>query len=288
MPATARISSAPAGAPATIDRHERLDPDRFRDEYYRPGRPVLITGMATEWPAYAKWSFAYFRELAGAESDVVVEHGNVLQNRTRLSTDSLRDYIDTVVLAPAGGGGAGVKRYASLLQIFAIFPQLAADVDFSLLTRLTRWHYTFGWIGPAGTVAGFHIDWIQNILAQIHGTKKVSLVPPHQSAGMYPSRKYDLRSTLSAIEPTRWDPARHPLFAQVQPLETTLEAGQMLFIPRGWWHRVEALTPSISVNTFAHDLNGFVRDQLPALAQKGLHRLGLWGRGNCTCHQARA
>lgn len=30
--------------------------------------------------------------------------------------------------------------------------------------------------------------------------------------------------------------------------ELVLEPGQSLLVPIGWWHRVEALTPSISVS----------------------------------------
>jgi lysine-specific demethylase 8 len=31
-------------------------------------------------------------------------------------------------------------------------------------------------------------------------------------------------------------------------LETVLHPGDMAFIPKGWWHEVEALTPSFSVS----------------------------------------
>ena len=101
---------------------------------------------------------------------------------------------------------------------------------------------------------------------------------------MYPSRKYDYRSSLSEVEPNTWDRARHPLYAGVRPVQVVLEPGQMLFLPAGWWHRVEGLTPSISVNAFAQDWRGIIGRQARADLLHGLHRLGLYGRADCTCH----
>ena len=35
---------------------------------------------------------------------------------------------------------------------------------------------------------------------------------------------------------------RFPLFAKVRPLEATLHAGDLLYIPQFWWHHIENLT----------------------------------------------
>jgi lysine-specific demethylase 8 len=278
-----------------VERVARLDPAEFGARFFRPRRPVLITDMATHWPACRRWSFEFFAALDPGRR-VTLEEGNVLQGDTAFESASLGDYLADLAAAPAReAGGSGQQDsaatddagrcYLSMFRVFEQFPQLRGDVDFSLLEAVTLRRVYFAWLGPAGTLTGYHIDWIHNILAQISGRKRVWLVPPEASRAMYPSRKYDYRSTLSEVEPSTWDAARHPLFAQVRPAEVTLEPGQMLFIPRGWWHRVQSLTPSISINAFGHDLPGLLLHQTRASLLDLLHRAGLHGRGNCTCHQ---
>ncbi len=274
--------SEAAEQPPAVDRVERIDPSDFRRDYFKLKRPLHVTGMMAHWPALTKWSFEYFIRLGGGRS-VVLEAGNVLQGDTCFETAGLGDYL-AALDDPALAGTA--KRYLSLFEIFKTFPDLAADVDFSLIRRLTRWNYVFGWFGPPGTLTGYHIDWIDNILAQIVGRKRLWLVPPEQSAAMYPSRKYDFRSTLSSLDPDGVDLTRFPRFATVEPIEVTLHPGEMLFIPRGWWHRVQSLDKSISVNNFGHDLSGILVYQSGAKLKDYAHRLGLFRRHHCTCHMA--
>jgi hypothetical protein len=276
-----------------IDCVPQLDAAEFASRYFRPRRPVVITEMATQWPACNRWSFDFFAQL-DPERAVTLENGNVLQGETAFESACLADYLASINRDGHSGSDAGVpevdagKRYLSMFRVFEQFPQLQDDVDFSLLEAMTLWQVYFAWLGPAGTLTGYHIDWIDNILAQIKGRKRVWLVPPSASRAMYPSSKYDYRSTLSEVEPNTWDIKRYPQFAEVRPAEITLEQGEMLFIPRGWWHRVLSLTPSISINAFGHDLSGLLWHQSRASLLQALHQLGLYGRKDCTCHKKTA
>ena len=42
----------------------------------------------------------------------------------------------------------------------------------------------------------------------------------------------------------------YPLFAEAQAIEVTLEPGDILYVPKHWWHFVEALDTSLSVNVW--------------------------------------
>jgi len=265
-----------------------LSPEDFAARYYRQRRPVLITDMAARWPARERWTFDYFAQQ-DPNRRVTLEKGNVLQGETEVETARIADYLAKIEQAGMTQAPVGdKKRYLSMFRVFEEFPHLKNDVDFDLIEKMSLWQTYFAWLGPAGTLTGYHIDWIDNILTQIRGRKHVWLVSPEQSPNMYPSKKYDYRSTLSEVEPDTWDPQTHPKFSEVTPLEVTLEPGQMLFIPHGWWHRVLALTPSISINAFAHDLSGLIWRQTRASVLHLLHRTGLYGRADCTCHQKTA
>lgn len=277
------VGSAETGP--TVDRVPHISPKGFAARYFRRRKPLLITDMATRWPACERWTFDYFaRQDPGRR--VTLENGNVLQGETDFETARIADYLAKIEqegMEPPADDQK--KRYLSMFRVFEEFPHLEDDVDFHLIEKMSLWQTYFAWLGPAGTLTGYHIDWIDNILTQIRGRKRVWLVSPEQSANMYPSKKYDYRSTLSEVEPNTWDPQTHPRFADVTPIEITLEPGHMLFIPHGWWHRVLGLTPSISINAFAHDLPGLLRRQSKAYALDLLHRAGLYGRADCTCHQ---
>lgn len=282
------VEAAATEAGPTVDRVPHLSPRAFAARYFRPRKPVLITDMATRWPACERWTFDFFARQ-DPNRRVTLEKGNVLQGETDFETAPIAEYLARIEQEGTPEvTGSPKKRYLSMFRVFEEFPHLADDVDFHLIEKMSLWQTYFAWLGPAGTLTGYHIDWIDNILTQIRGRKRVWLVPPEQSANMYPSRKYDYRSTLSEIEPNTWDRQTHPRFAEVTPIEVTLEPGQMLFIPHGWWHRVLALTPSISINAFAHDLSGLLWRQSRAYALHLLHRAGLYGRVECTCHQKMA
>ncbi|MCB9528218.1 MAG: cupin-like domain-containing protein [Myxococcales bacterium] len=285
-PLTAATETATETAPGTsavVDRVAHLSPKDFAARYFRARRPVLITDMATRWPACERWTFDFFARQ-DPDRRVTLEKGNVLQGETDFETARIADYLARIESEGSAEGTGSKRRYLSMFRVFEAFPRLKADVDFHLIEKTSLWQIYFAWLGPAGTLTGYHIDWIDNILTQIRGRKRVWLVPPEQSSKMYPSKKYDYRSTLSEVEPNTWDPRLHPRFAEVTPLEITLEPGHMLFIPHGWWHRVLALTPSISINAFAQDLTGLLWRQSRASSLHLLHRAGLYGRADCTCH----
>ena len=101
-----------------------------------------------------------------------------------------------------------------------------------------------GWLGPKGTITGFHFDYADGLLAQVCGQKFVQLVSPQQSPCMYPSTKFDYGSKLCRADSRQFDPQEFPRFAEVRMQVSHLNPGQMLYIPHGWWHQVESLSAS--------------------------------------------
>ena len=56
------------------------------------------------------------------------------------------------------------------------------------------------------------------------------------------------QGNVSNVDVEHPDLARFPLFAKARHFDAILGPGDALFIPKGWWHYVRALTPSFSVN----------------------------------------
>ena len=61
-------------------------------------------------------------------------------------------------------------------------------------------------------------------------------------------RVYNYNGMFSPVDADAPDLARYPAFAQVKVLETTLEPGDTLFLPLGWWHQVAGLEVSVSLS----------------------------------------
>ena len=105
----------------------------------------------------------------------------------------------------------------------------------------------FLWFGPKGTFTPIHHDLTNNMLVQIYGRKKVTLIPALQTPHIY----NDLWVFSQLKDPNQIDVEQYPLAKKLTPIECILEPGEALFIPIGWWHAVESLDVSISVS-FTH------------------------------------
>ena len=204
-----------------------------------------------------------------------------MQDDTQFRKASFSDFIEQLMSEESEEQKN--KAYLSVFRIFDEFPELRDDVDFSILDANKVKSSTSGWIGPAGTVTGYHIDWGDNILAQISGRKCLHLASPEDNDNMYISRKFDQGTTISEVDLNNYDEESFPKFKNVKHYKIILHPGEMVFIPRGWWHHVQSLDRSISVSNITFDWRGLAFDVIPHRIKQILHNAGLW-KCDCTCH----
>ena len=263
-----------------VARESSLSNEEFRKTYFKRKSPVVFSDIVNKWPAYTKWSLTYFQEI-DFHSPVHIEDGDVLQGQTRFHKETLRDYVTSLL---EGKFDEDQISYLAAFDILRFISELSNDVDFSLLTHMTVRNVLFVWLGPPYTITGFHTDWAHNLLAQIQGRKEILLVAPSQSKFMYPSRKYDFRSQLSEIVINETTLDHFPKFGQANVFRVILHPGDMLFIPKGWWHYVKSLDTSISVNNFGLTKLDLYTVDLWEKIKMALHKRGLYRSNNCTCH----
>lgn len=94
-----------------------------------------------------------------------------------------------------------------------------------------------------------HYDEQENLFAQIRGTKRVILFPPESFQCLYPYRFGHPCDRQSQVDFDNPDYERFPAFKDARGVEAILRPGDVLYIPRCWWHMVHSLDElTVSVN----------------------------------------
>ncbi|XP_037692837.1 HSPB1-associated protein 1 isoform X2 [Choloepus didactylus] len=109
------------------------------------------------------------------------------------------------------------------------------------------------WIGSLGAHTPCHLDsYGCNLVFQVQGRKRWHLFPPEDTPFLYPTRiPYEESSVFSKINVVNPDLKRFPQFQKAQRHVVTLSPGQVLFVPRHWWHYVESIDPvTVSINSW--------------------------------------
>jgi Cupin-like domain len=228
-----------------IERVKQLAPDEFRRRYEIPMKPVVITGALSGWKALSIWNNKWFKQEYGAE---VVGLSVNPKHTYKVLEMKLADYIDRVI------SGTDNLLYMDQCPIEK-FPGLDNYFQVPVYCHSERNLAVNLWVGPAGTVLGFHkdnhnpYDLINNIFVQIRGRKRIVLAHPDQDAFMYQRAPEEDAYWHSHIyDPDKVDFSQYPMFRKATLFETIIHPGEILFIPGNYWHHVRALDESISMS----------------------------------------
>ena len=83
---------------------------------------------------------------------------------------------------------------------------------------------------------------MENLFAQLVGTKRCLLFPPSDFHGLYPFPVHHPHDRQAQVDLYNPDLSRFPKFAEVRPLEAVLQPGELLYIPQV--HKPPAHLPS--------------------------------------------
>lgn len=149
--------------------------------------------------------------------------------------------------------------YLHQFSILDLHPELREQINFPAFYTSKYLTNTNIWIGPKGTKSKLHYDSDHNLCVQIYGRKIVTLISPEDSDNCYTVNEtwYD---AFSPIDVMSVDYKKHPKFKNVKMYQVVLSPGDMLYIPKGWWHDIRSLEKSISINLWWIDWSDFVRE----------------------------
>jgi Cupin-like domain len=231
-----------------IPRHAGLSRERFLADYYTANRPTVLTDVADSWPATQVWTPDYLKDTVGAEV-IEVMTGRENDKEYEINLDAHRKamrfdkYVDLVTNSDPTNDFYLVanNHFLDKPGTAALWADFSCDERF--LDPAAASQRVFFWFGPAGTVTPLHHDVSNILLAQVRGTKRVTLVPALESHLVY--NDVAVYSSVNAEFP---DAQRHPRFSTATRLTVDLHEGETLFIPVGWWHHVRSLEMCISLS----------------------------------------
>lgn len=251
----------------TVDSSE-FERSDFTDYYNGVSEPLLIKGEASDWDATRKWDPEYldcslgFTEitLSFHEEGAFNPNNDEGQSETLPFTEA-RNRIDEDGRYYLAQEAIDIPWFVRVTtESKPSLPELAEDVPQPRFlegpSRFAR--YTNVWFGGDRCKTALHHDSMPNLFVQIYGKKRFYFFAPSQTEYLYPARgaAYPNHSRVNVFDP---DESKFPRYTKAESEELVVEPGDMLYIPQLWWHAVDTLTNSISVNFWWEETDTLLR-----------------------------
>ncbi|XP_036739383.2 HSPB1-associated protein 1 isoform X3 [Manis pentadactyla] len=264
----ATSDTAPAAAEEEGKRVKPFTPEKAKEIIMSLQLPAIFCNMVSDWPAQ-HWTAKHLSEvLRGKKIRFrmgMKSRGTVPQFETTCSyieatlqefltwncdqssiSGQFRDYDHSKFWAYAD--------YKYFVSLFGDKTDIFQDVrwsDFGFPGR--NGQESTLWIGSRGAHTPCHLDsYGCNLVFQVQGRKRWHLFPPEDTPFLYPTRiPYEESSVFSKVNVVNPDLKRFPQFWKARRHMVTLSPGQVLFVPRHWWHYVESIDPvTVSINSW--------------------------------------
>ena len=235
----------------TVDTVQTISAEQFKKNYYQTNIPLVVKDLAKDWPAYTKWNWSYFKQLAGNKK--VGLYNNIKSDAyTPINTaddyKTFGEYIDMVSNGPAAWR-------IFLFNIFDHAPELIKDFTWPehLMKGFVK-KYPMLFTGGATSITHMHFDIdVSHILhTQFIGKKRVLLFPYQEQHKLYrkPFEVLSLAdfSNYSNETKSKLDFEKFPALKLAKGYEVILEHGDTLFMPAGYWHHMEYIESGFAMS----------------------------------------
>lgn len=239
-----------------------LSPSSFFEQFQKTGQPLVITDA---FNSVAPISLETIKENLSDENLTARHYGTERFGKPKTEWDGYCDLKDT-----------NIQKYGDLLT------SGEANRNNIYLAQISVGHTPLGkilrplintlgqktglrahpsndinlWLGPNEHLEPLHFDGLDGTLIQLRGSKRISLFPPKSTRLLYPFPLLGgaLGPNFSQVYIKQPDLKVFPNIekATKDKMVAIIDEGELLFIPQGWWHEVEAQSDDFvcSINRF--------------------------------------
>lgn len=235
-----------------VDRISGVAPKDFVKNYFNKSQPVILKDFISKDSAcWSKWSYDYFKEIAGNERVNIYGKEEESQNYAAsppVGKMSFGEYLDTISAGPT-------EHRLFLFNLLKLRPELKKDVVFNDVTggKVIQ-NLPFMFFGGEGSATRNHfdIDMSHVFISQFQGYKRIWLFPNNQSDLMY-KLPYNFHS-IANLKTS--DVKDYPGLELLDGYEALIGPGETCYMPAGWWHYIQYETEgySISVRALSNSL----------------------------------
>ncbi len=213
-------------------------------KYFKPQKPVVIESFVEDWPAYSKWDLDYMKEVAGDKTvplydDRPVKHDEGFNEPH--AKMKMRDYIDLLKSEPT-------KYRIFLWNVLKEVPQLQKDFtypDFGIRLMKGLPMLFFGG-SDSHTFMHYDIDLANIFHFHFEGKKQCILYSQSETKYLYKiPHSLITREDIDFADP---DLEKWPALDNAKGHIASLEHGNVLYIPEGYWHHMKYITPGFSMS----------------------------------------
>jgi hypothetical protein len=220
--------------------------------------PVVLRGFGRDWPAVRAATqsrdalLAYLGRFDAGHSAEAFVGSRAIAGRYDYAENldgfnfsremmPLADALARIVAAANDAEAPSV--YVGSLPVERYLPGFAEEHALSILPDGVNPRV---WIGTASTIA-CHYDTFDNLACVVAGHRRFTLYPPDAIGDLYVG-PIDLTMAGQPTSLAAGAPAGDPRYpriaaAQARAVVVDLEAGDALYLPKLWWHRVDATAP---------------------------------------------
>jgi hypothetical protein len=241
--------------PTSIAEAAKTDSNTFHNVIRSAAKPVVMRGLVSDWPCVAAArsgdaAMVDYLKRCGTTKPVTglaaapSEKGRFFYNADLTGFNfikgqgELSNFLDDVMSENAKDEPHGLSVQSEVLRV--ISPPFAQENQLDLLPEVDGRI----WLGNRVRTAT-HYDLSENVACNVSGRRRFILFPPEQIANLYlgPLELTPAGTPTSLVDPLAPDLDRFPRFAEAwkHAQTATLEPGDAIYIPYGWWHAVDSL-----------------------------------------------
>lgn len=235
----------------------------FEERFEFTAQPALLKGFCRSWPAFKKWTLEYFEQECGRiEVPLSNYRLHPYQKAREKRRIYLKDYIRSLSTLESGTPEETMNEYVAGWHYLKSKPTLSADCIvpsffqnnwIERVQPFINFDWTSIFIGHSHVESPLHTDsfFVATWLAVLKGTKVMRLIPAEYTG--------PVRNNLNVFDEAI---VQHLHSLNIPVYEMTIRAGDIAYIPPGWWHHVRNVDITVAVsNNFVSKHNFLVFEQ---------------------------